>query len=171
MRPDNNTHRICQQYEKILNELGMPFKLLDLRNLPADAFSYDSQGKTHPVVSEWVDQFIRPAEHLWFIVPEYNGSIPGALKCLLDFSDIRAWYNKKALLTGVATGRAGNLRGIDHLADILMHCKIVVHPNKLPISRIHELIKGEDFDEQTTQIIRDQIGAYRTDFMADNSAK
>ena len=71
-------------------------------------------------VVELEKKWLLPAEKYIFISPEYNGSIPGVLKCLIDVSDVKkVWKGKKALLTGVSKGRAGNLRGMDHLTGIM----------------------------------------------------
>jgi NAD(P)H-dependent FMN reductase len=76
-------------------------------------------------------------------MPEYNGSYPGVLKAMIDITDVKkVWWWKKALLTGVSTGRAGNLRGMDHITGSLHHLNVFVHPNKLPISMIDKVMDG-----------------------------
>ena len=98
-----------------------------------------------PSVLELEKKWLLPAEKYIFISPEYNGSIPGVLKCLIDVSDVKkVWKGKKALLTGVSTGRAGNLRGMDHLTGIMHYVGTVVHPNKLPISIVDTLFNEEE---------------------------
>lgn len=93
------------------------------------------------------DQFFIPASKFWFFIPEYNGSYPGVVKLILDVMSVReaksTFHEKKACITGIASGRAGNLRGMDHLADVLNHLGILVHPNKNPISSIYKLIDTE----------------------------
>jgi NAD(P)H-dependent FMN reductase len=104
-----------------------------------------------------------PSPKFIFISPEYNGSIPGVLKCLFDISDIqKVWWGKKALLTGVSSGRAGNLRGMEHLTGILHYMKVAVHHNKLPISVIHSLINstGEIADSRTLDSIQLQLDEF-----------
>jgi NAD(P)H-dependent FMN reductase len=104
-----------------------------------------------------------PTSKFLFITPEYNGSFPGALKMLIDNSRSNIiWANKKALLTGVSTGRAGNLRGMEHLAGVLNYLKITVLPNLLPISVINTLIdeNGNMHDENTLQVINQQIDQF-----------
>jgi chromate reductase, NAD(P)H dehydrogenase (quinone) len=60
---------------------------------------------------------------------------------LIDNSDVaKVWPSKKALLVGVASGRAGNLRGLEHFTGSLMHMKVNVHFNRLPISSVHNLL-------------------------------
>lgn len=105
-------------------------------------------------------QFLLTAEKFIFVIPEYNGSYSGIVKMLIDNSDVaKCWPNKKALLTGVSSGRAGNLRGMEHFTGSLMHLKLHVHPNRLPISIVHTLI-GENgilSDEATIKLIETQI--------------
>ena len=66
---------------------------------------------------------------------------------------------EKALLTGISTGRAGNLRGMEHLTGILNYLKVIVHPNKLPISSVDKLLNGEGeiTDKDTVEAINTQL--------------
>ena len=65
------------------------------------------------------EEIMIPAKKFLIISPEYNGSFPGVLKVFLDACSIheyqKTFKGKKAGLIGVASGRAGNLRGMDHL--------------------------------------------------------
>lgn len=109
------------------------------------------------------NDIIIPARAFIFIVPEYNGSFPGVLKMLFDNSrSHEIWFNKEALITGNATGRAGNLRGMDHLADILNYVKITVHPNKLPLSTVNRLMdsEGKFTDAGTLNAINNQLDEF-----------
>ncbi|HZI69444.1 MAG TPA: NAD(P)H-dependent oxidoreductase, partial [Hanamia sp.] len=108
------------------------------------------------------NEILIPAQKFLFIIPEYNGSYPGVLKALLDNSDIKkVWNYKKALLTGVATGRAGNLRGMDHLADTLHFLKMNVFYNKLPISVIDKVMDSKGhFNEETLKAINHQLDEF-----------
>ncbi len=71
---------------------------------------------------------------------------------------------KKAALIGVATGRAGNLRGMEHLTGVLNYLGTIVMPNKLPISRISKLKNGngEIADEETLKV----MDAHAREFLA-----
>lgn len=92
-----------------------------------------------PALTALEQRYFIPSEKFIFIMPEYNGSFPGILKLMIDNSDIRkCWWYKKALLVGVADGRGGNLRGIEHMTNILHYLRMHVHYNKLPLSRINE---------------------------------
>ena len=96
-------------------------------------------------------------------MPEYNGSYPGILKLMIDNTDVKkAWAHKKVLLTGVSSGRAGNLRGMEHLTGVLLHMKMLVHPNRLPISLVDTLM-DEHFqftDTSTLKAIHTQLDEF-----------
>jgi chromate reductase len=108
-------------------------------------------------------QLLIPADKFIFVMPEYNGSFPGVLKALLDNSDIRkCWWHKKALLVGLADGRGGNLRGIEHMTSILHYLKMNVHYNKLPLSKINDEmdVEGQFMNVPTQNAIMDQLDGF-----------
>ena len=107
-------------------------------------------------------EILMPSKKFLFIIPEYNGSYPGILKMMIDYSDIRnTWHFKKALLTGVASGRAGNLRGMDHLSDTLHYLKMNVYYNKLPISSINHVMDVEgNLNPDTLRVISAQLDEF-----------
>jgi NAD(P)H-dependent FMN reductase len=79
---------------------------------------------------------------------------------MIDNSDIKnCWWYKKAMLVGVADGRAGNLRGLDHMTNILHYLKMHVLYNKLPLSRINEEVdmEGKVLKPSTKLVIEQQI--------------
>lgn len=108
-------------------------------------------------------ELLIPTEKFVFVMPEYNGSIPGILKLMIDNSNIRkCWWYKKAMLVGVADGRAGNLRGIDHMTNILHYMRMHILYNKIPISRINEEIdeQGNVLKPATARVIEQQIDEF-----------
>jgi len=154
-RRGSNTRKIAEEYRRLLTEKGVETVFFSLEgvNLLENDAAFASIER----------EIIKPARHLIFVSPEYNGSFPGVLKLLFDNSSSHEiWFNKKALLTGLSTGRAGNLRGMDHLADILNFVKITVHPNKLPISQVNRLLDadGRIADPGTLAAINQQLNEF-----------
>jgi len=154
-RKNSNTHKIAKEYQRILQEKGIQAGLFSLEGM--DLVHYNDAFR------KIEEEVIIPTTHFIIVSPEYNGSFPGILKMLFDTSRTHeVWYHKKALLTGVASGRAGNLRGMDHLADVLNFVKITVHPNKLPISMVNKIIspEGDIVDEATIKAIDQQLDEF-----------
>ena len=154
-RPGSNTLNVARLYEKILASKGVSAAIVSLEGLDLQA--------TSPVFADMQEHILIPTKKFILISPEYNGSYPGVLKTLIDQSDIKkVWWGKKALLTGVSTGRAGNLRGMEHLTGVLNYLKVVVHPNKLPISTIDKLLHSDGLlsDPATLAAIDLQLEEY-----------
>jgi NAD(P)H-dependent FMN reductase len=138
-----------------LEKQGVNPKLFSFEMLPENIAFGEVFNKRSDNFQQLLNEFILPAQKLVFIVPEYNGSFPGILKVFLDAVHPDVNRGKKTALLGVSSGRAGNLRGMDHLAGILNYLGMHVHPNKLPVSSILTLLDadGKIKDEGTLKSI------------------
>jgi NAD(P)H-dependent FMN reductase len=156
-RDDNNSKKVALEYQRLLRLKEVESALLSLDELDVLHRNAD--------FLEMENRFLIPAKKFIIIMPEYNGSYPGILKLMIDNTDVaKAWANKKVLLTGVSTGRAGNLRGMEHLTGSLLHMKMIVHHNRLPISQVTKLM-NEQFqfnDQATLQAIQVQLDDFLT---------
>lgn len=151
-RPGNRSRHVVLYYKNLLESMGEMPKVLFPEGI--------NLNRRTPELEEIEKDLLIPADKFIFILPEYNGSFPGAIKALMDLSRVpECFYGKKALLTGLADGRAGNLRGLEHFTGILNHMKVVVHPDRLPISSYKKIINenGDLVDENTRKVIRRQV--------------
>ena len=134
---DNNTKKVAVEYQQFLNERNIESVMVAL-----DEINVTARDESFMKMEE---ELLIPASKFIIIMPEYNGSFPGILKLMIDNTDItKVWWHKKVLLTGVSTGRAGNLRGMDHLTGVLLYLKAIVHPNRLPISVVDKILDKEN---------------------------
>jgi chromate reductase len=141
-RTGSKTLKIARQYEQLLNKKGILTALISLENF--NVFKRSDE------MEKLEKEVLIPSDKIIFVSPEYNGSIPGVLKSLIDISDIKnVWRGKKALLIGISSGRAGNLRGMDHLTGILNYIKVIVYPFKLSISLIDNLLNEDGVITET----------------------
>ena len=166
----NRKNSECLQFSKHFFELfhervGDEVKLLALEDLPqnmlhSDMYEQEGQSRQLGLIQ---DEFMIPADKFFFVIPEYNGGFPGVLKLFLDACSVREYSRtfegKKAALVGIATGRAGNLRGMDHLTGVLHYIGTVVMPNKLPISSIKKITdrEGRITDIETLEAMKQQV--------------
>jgi len=147
----SHTEKVAAEYQRLLKEKDIDAGIFSLKNL-------DVLNRT-PEFLKVENEILIPTRKFIFILPEYNGTFPGVLKAMIDNSDIgKAWYHKKALLTGISTGRAGNLRGMDHLSASLNYLKMNVHHNKLPISLIDKVMDTNGrLNDETLKVIDEQL--------------
>lgn len=157
-RPSNVTRVFAERYFKLLVDKQVDARYFSLEQLPKQ-FIFDNAifGVDNFLLDDQVKRHIEDADKIVLISPEYNGSFPGVLKAFIDSFHPKKIEGKKAALVGIASGRAGNLRGMDHLTNILHYLKVNVMPNKLPISRIYELLNEEEIDPQTETLLHSHI--------------
>lgn len=141
-RNNSKSRVIADLYAQILNDQGVDNEVLDLNILPKDfIFSalYEN-ALTHPEfnkIQEKVDQ----ADKIVFIISEYNGSFPGALKAFIDglrYPDTLT--GKKGALVGFSSNAQGAALALSHMTDILHHLGMVVLPDKPKIPFIEDLL-------------------------------
>jgi chromate reductase, NAD(P)H dehydrogenase (quinone) len=168
-RPGSEASQFAKIYaEAISGHSSDVLNIIDLADLSSGWFHnamYEKNGMER-TIAELQQKFLIPSEKFVFIIPEYNGSFPGVLKMFIDAVSVRefkaTFAEKKAALVGVSTGRAGNLRGLEHFTGILNHLGMVVYPDRLPISSIEKLMDSEGnlTDDSTKKAIEKQIKGF-----------
>lgn len=165
-RKDGLTHILANHYYQIIQSKTTEKVLLySLEDLPNDVFGSEMYQKDTLSASFTAveDTYLIPADKLIFVIPEYNGSFPGILKLFIDACSIRSkmsvFKNKKAALVGVASGRAGNIRGLEHFTSVMMFMNVTVLPNLLPISAFNKMVDENNkiVDESTLKNIEKQV--------------
>lgn len=89
---------------------------------------------------------VSEADAVVISTPEYNGSISGAFKNMLDWTSRKkpnCWEKKSVLLLGASPGALGAVRGLWHTRQPLDVLKARLYPEMMGLQRA-----GEAFDEK-----------------------
>lgn len=150
-RPNSNTLKVAKYYQKTLSAKGLESGLFSLENLPDNLIASDLYGKRTEAFQGIQDMVSRTSKFL-FIIPEYNGSFPGVLKTFIDACNFpESFYDKKAALVGISSGKYGNIRGVDHFGGVCSYLHLNVLPLRIHISSIKtELDENGDFIKEDT---------------------
>ncbi len=141
-RVGSNSLKVATYYQKTLTSKGLDSQLLNLEDLPNNMADTDLYGKRSEHFQKIQNLIIKTNKFL-FVIPEYNGSFPGVLKLFIDACDFPgSFYDKKAALVGISSGKYGNIRGVDHFGGVCSY----LHLNVLPM-RIHIPAIKTEFDE------------------------
>lgn len=165
-RPGSKTAKVAQYIKQVLDQKGAANSLLDLENLDwAQIVPNMYDPNKHPQsLRSLQDEIIIPSQKWIIVSPEYNGSFSGAVKMWIDaISTYRykdTFEGRKTLLVGVASGRAGNLRGMEHITGFFNYLKMHVYPTKLPISQISKVWSDDSPDTETDKSLRGLIDEF-----------
>jgi len=161
-RPNSWTYKLAQYYQRRLKEKGLDCGLLSLMQLPANIIQDDLYGKRSEAFKP-IQDLINQTDKFLFIIPEYNGSFPGVLKVLIDACDFpESFYDKKAALVGLSSGKYGNIRGVEHFTGVCHYLHLNIMPLKIHISNIKNEIDadGNLFQKDTLKFTGEQIDKF-----------
>ncbi|HKV98939.1 MAG TPA: NADPH-dependent FMN reductase [Vicinamibacterales bacterium] len=92
-------------------------------NLPLYSYDYDHD---FPPVARAFKEALAAVDAVLFVTPEYNRSIPGALKNAIDWASRPRGHNsftrKPSAIIGASTGKIGTAIAQGHLRSILAFC-------------------------------------------------
>lgn len=161
-RPNSNTLKVAKYYQNQLAEKGLQTNLVDLQDLPSNFLADSLYGKKTEAFDK-IQELVTLTTKFLFVIPEYNGSYPGVLKTLIDACAFpESFYDKKACLVGISSGKYGNVRGIEHFNGVCAYLHLHVMPLRLHIPNIKQEIneKGRFFMEDTLKFSNQQMDKF-----------
>jgi chromate reductase len=142
---------------------------LDLREIPIGdlpLYSYDYD-KDYPPAGKALKEAIASVDAVLFVTPEYNRSIPGALKNAIDWAS-RPWgtnsfARKPSAIIGTSPGKIGTAVAQQHLHSIMGFCN---SPQMTAIEAYIQFEQGliTDDGEVTVESTREFLRDYMEEF-------
>jgi chromate reductase len=161
-RPGSSTLKLAQYYQRRLAQKGSDTTLFSLTDLPANLLQTDLYGKRSEAFAP-IQQLVTETDKFLFIIPEYNGSFPGVLKTFVDCCDFpQSFYEKKAALVGLSSGKYGNIRGVEHFTGVCNYMNLHVMALKIHISGIRQEMNsdGNLFQADTVKFTDEQMDKF-----------
>jgi chromate reductase len=162
LRRDSHNTRLLQAAGDLARDLGAEFEVFDgLRAVPP----YDEDddlGDGPPAVAE-LRRAIAGADAVLFATPEYNSSIPGALKNAIDWASrplaTNPLRNKPVAVIGASTGMFGAVWAQAELRKVLAATGARVIEVELAVGHAHEHLDatGHPADPAQEEALRDSV--------------
>jgi chromate reductase len=137
---------------------------IPIGNLPLYSYDYDAD---YPPEGKALKDAIAGVDAVLFVTPEYNRSIPGALKNAIDWAS-RPWGSnsfarKPSAVIGTSPGKIGTAVGQQHVRSIMSFCN---SPMFNAIEAYLEFKPGliTDEGEVTVDSTRDFLANYMKEF-------
>lgn len=135
----------------------LEFRESNLGELPL--YNRDMDRALPPEVLHFKEE-IEAADGVLIVSPEYNRSVPSALKNAIDWGSrpygANSWRGKPAAIAGLASGALGTAPAQQHLRNILSHLEVHVLPQPEVCMAMREGLfdaGGEIADPATRQFL------------------
>ncbi|MGO4550250.1 NADPH-dependent FMN reductase [Lysobacter sp. 2RAF19] len=114
---------LAQALAKMAPAANLSLEEIPIRELPLYCYDFDAD---YPPVARAFKKAIEGMDGILFVTPEYNRSIPGALKNAIDWAS-RPWgensFARKATgIIGCSPGAIGTAVAQQHLRSVLCFC-------------------------------------------------
>jgi NAD(P)H-dependent FMN reductase len=129
-------------------EAGAEVTFIALRDYPLPVFDGDLEdAEGLPENAKKLKALFRGHDGWIISTPEYNSSIPGALKNVIDWVSreetddeppLSAFTGKTAILCSASPGALGAIRSLAVVRSILANIGVTMLPEKVSVSRAHE---------------------------------
>lgn len=152
LREGSLNKKLAKIAAKAATESGADVTYIDLKDYPLPIYDYDIEVKGFPENALKLKDLFIKNEGFIISSPEYNSSISGVLKNVIDWvsrpinkeeANLIAFTGKTALLVSASPGQLGGLRGLVHLRAILGNILTYVLPQQKCISLADKAFDAE----------------------------
>lgn len=124
---------------KAAEEAGASVEVLDLKDYPMPGYDQDIEDTGIPEIVEKFKAKINSADGILISSPEYNHSIPGILKNVIDWASRKSpqlkdvFKNKKVGLLTASDGSFGGVRAQAAWLPVFKTIGLIIYPPQQPI--------------------------------------
>lgn len=158
-RPRAKTRILSGMIERLYRAQGAAAQVLDLIDMPPEIYAPEAY-KNKPAAFLPFQERVLAADGLHVVVPEYNGSFPGALKYFIDMLKFpECFEHKPVTFTGLADGVWGGLRAVEQLQMVFNYRNAYMLPERVWFPRFKRIVDENEniTDELLRTLLEDQV--------------
>ncbi len=161
-RKGSRTLQVAKFIQGLYRIAGEEVELVDLSQLPTAELTHGVYGGELPGKWKEITSKMLSAEGLHFVVPEYNGSMPGSLKFFIDqwkYPD--AFEHRPICFVGLG-GIFGGLRPVEHLQQVFAYRNAFIFPERVFILAISKSLEdGQIKDPVVVDLMKKQVSGFQ----------
>lgn len=162
LRKNSYSKRVLKIAVEGARAAGGDVTLIDLLDFPMPIFNFDDYEKHFDENALRFQDMLNEHDGLLIATPEYNGSVPGGLKNVIDWtsrkSDKYGMYEvfkgKTAAMITASPGQFGGLRCMAHLRGVLTIAGVWVLPSEISVTFV-----ADKFDGDSTEMTDEKMKA------------
>ncbi len=165
LRKDSNSSRLAKAFASLLPE-GYHASFPEIGKLELYNADYDTEGNPPPSYDTFRES-LHKADAVAFFTPEYNRSVPGAVKNAIDVGSRpygkSVWGGKPTLVVSSSNGVLGGFGANHHLRQsmVVLNAPVLAQPEAY-IGKAQELVDadGNIVSEDTRKYFQSIVNAF-----------
>jgi NAD(P)H-dependent FMN reductase len=144
-RPDSNSKKIAVFVQKLFRLKGEEVSIIDLAEIEVDQAHGDHFGGKTPLPPklQTAIENVSTSEGLIFVIPEYNGSMPGVLKLFVDLWKFPQSFEGRPIAFIGLGGMWAGLRPVEHMMQVMSYRNAYLFPIRVFLRDVWKLINSE----------------------------
>lgn len=162
-RPNSRSLQVSQLVQNLYQQEGEKVELLDLSQMPYEELTGSQYGSKN-MAGVWGEAItkVNKADGLVIVVPEYNGSMPGALKYFIDHWIYPESFEARPVCFIGLGGTFGGLRPVEHLQQVFNYRNGYVFPMRIFMFNVWNILKdGKITDANLSQLLHQQVVGFQ----------
>ncbi len=167
LRTDSLNKKFAREAARVATEAGAECEFVDLREYAMPVYDGDIEASSGiPEGAKKLGAKIRAADGLIIATPEYNGSIPGVLKNVVDWlsrdKPNMSLAEKHLLLLAASPGALGGIRALWHTRQPFDVLKVHTYPDMMALPNAANAFgaDGKLSDEKTAARLKELVGQF-----------
>lgn len=148
LRADSLNHKLAALAARVATENGATVHFATMREFDVPAYDGDAEvAEGLPPGAKALQQQLTTCDAFILASPEYNGSMPGILKNLIDWTSRfrpQPFDGRHGLLLSASPSLVGGNRGLWALRVPLEHLGSRIFPDMFSLSMAHKAFAGDD---------------------------
>lgn len=161
-RKDSKSKQVGLFIQKLYQEQGEKVELIDLGELNWEGLNHGTYGEVHE--PGWKKQIenVRNSDGLIMVVPEYNGSYPGALKYFIDYWKYPESFQGRPVCFVGLGGMFGGLRPVEHLQQVFGYRNSFIYPERVFLQNVGKIVDSNEVrDPVCRDLLKKQVQGFQ----------
>lgn len=161
-RKDSQSKQVGLFIQKLYLEQGEQVDIIDLQEMNWRDMNHGTYGEIQEPGWKKNIESVRTSDGLIIVVPEYNGSYPGALKYFIDYWKYpESFLGRPVCFIGLG-GMFGGLRPVEHLQQVFGYRNSYVFPERIFLQNVGKLMEqGEVKNPIILDLMKKQVTGFQ----------
>ena len=162
-RPGSNSLKISKLMQNIYKELGETTEIIDLQEFKLGDLDGTQYSNNKPVWLEEANKKIKNSDGLLFVVPEYNGSMPGVLKLFIDHLEYPGVFIHRPVSFIGLGGMFAGLRPVEHCQQVFGYRNSFIFPDRVFLPNVWTIMENDTISKaEIMALLVDQAKGFTT---------